>query len=186
MTDIAVKQPPVGDALVERAAAGDEIAFARLIAEHNAAMARVAYVIIGDREATLDAVQSAWTIAWRRLGSLRDVAQVRSWLIAIAANEARQHRRRERRASVVDISHAMDKTGAADPADDINVVDLERALRSLGADDRRLLALRFAGGLDSNEISQYLGLSASGVRSRLSRLIDRLRVELDTDEGNSR
>ena len=63
MTDIAVKQPSVGDTLVERAAAGDEIAFARLIAEHNAAMARVAYVIVGDREATLDAVQSAWTIA---------------------------------------------------------------------------------------------------------------------------
>ena len=80
----------------------------------------------------------------------------------------------------------MDRAGAADPADDINVVDLERALRSLDADDRRLLALRFAGGLDSNEISQYLGLSASGVRSRLSRLIDRLRSELDTGEGNSR
>jgi len=80
----------------------------------------------------------------------------------------------------------MDRAGAADPADDINVVDLEHALRSLGADDRRLLALRFAGGLDSNEISQHLGLSASGVRSRLSRLIDRLRSELETGEGNSR
>jgi DNA-directed RNA polymerase specialized sigma24 family protein len=42
-----------------------------------------------------------------------------------------------------------------------------------------LLALRFAAGLDSSQIAEQLGLSASGVRSRLSRLIERLRLDLD-------
>ncbi len=145
-------------------------------------MARVAYVIVGEREQTLDAVQSAWTIAWRRIGSLRDPRQVRSWLVAIAANEARQTRRRTRRAVVTDISEQM-IPGVGDPGDNAALVDLERALRGLNADERRLLALRYVADLDSTEIARVLGMSASGVRSRLARLLDRLRAELEP--GNS-
>lgn len=181
-----MQQGSTAEAIVRRAAAGDEVAFARLIDEHNAAMARVAYVIVGDREMTLDAVQSAWTIAWRRIGSLRDAEQIRSWLVAIAANEARQQRRRQRRAVVVDISYAIDRIGDDDPAGTPDVVDLERALRHMNADERQLLALRFVAGFDSTEIARHLGVSASGVRSRLSRLIDRLRADLAPGEGLER
>ncbi len=95
--------------------AATEAAFATLVAEHHAAMARVAYVICGDVEATRDAVQSAWTIAWRRLSSLRQPEQVHAWLVAIAANEARQHLRRQRRVAVVDLTEASDRHGGGDP-----------------------------------------------------------------------
>ena len=148
-------------------------------------MARVAFVICGEREATLDAVQGAWSIAWRKLGSLRDVERVRSWLIAIAANEARQHVRHRRRAVVVDISNAMFQPAQED-TDFAQVVDLERALRALDADERRLLALRYVADLDSTEISSLLGMSASGVRSRLARLLERLRTELEPGGGSVR
>jgi RNA polymerase sigma-70 factor (ECF subfamily) len=142
-------------------------------------MARVAYVICGDPEATRDAVQTAWSIAWRRLHTLRDPDQVRSWLVAIAANEARQVVRGRRRRPVIDISNALDQHAGGDPAEAIGLVDLQRALAGLNPDDRRLLALRYVAGLDSNEIARHSGLSASGVRSRLSRLIDRLRTDID-------
>ena len=183
MTDVAVPHSSTAEGTVRRAAAGDEAAFARLIAEHNGVMARVAYVILGDREMTLDAVQSAWSIAWRRIGSVRQPAQIRSWLVAIAANEARQQMRRKRRAVVVDISNAIDRHGNDDLGESAAVIDLGRALRRLAVEDRRLLSLRFVAGLDSTEIAQHLGLSASGVRSRLSRLIERLRSDLETEEG---
>ena len=104
MTNALVGQAAAIEATVRSAATGDEIAFARIVAEHHAAMARVAFVITGDPETTLDAVQSAWAIAWRRMKSLRDPSQVRAWLVAIAANEARQAVRRRRRERVVDIS----------------------------------------------------------------------------------
>ncbi len=67
MMGIAVSDVSTLDTTVELAAQGDEAAFARLVSEHRAAMARVAFVICGDPEATRDAVQTAWTIAWRRL-----------------------------------------------------------------------------------------------------------------------
>jgi RNA polymerase sigma factor (sigma-70 family) len=101
--------------------------------------------------------------------------------VAIAANEARQHLRRQRRVTVVDLTEATDRQGSGDPAAFIGVVDLERALRKLQPDDRTLLALRFVADLDSNEIALHLGLTASGVRSRLARLLERLRHDLEPD-----
>ena len=183
VTEIATDTPPL-EGTVQRAARGDEAAFARLIAEHHAAMARVAFVICGDAETTRDAVQSAWAIAWRRIGSVRDPRQIRTWLVAVAANEARQAVRRQRRIHVADIADANALVGEDDPADRISVVDLRRVLRGLSAEDRSLLALRYVAGLDSTEIAAHLGGSASGVRSRLARLLDRLRVDLEHDGGS--
>ena len=177
--DIAVQDPSVLDATVRLAAQGDEAAFTRLVSEHRDAMGRVAFVICGDPEATRDAVQTAWSIAWRRLHTLRDPEQVRPWLIAIAANEARQVIRGQRRRPVIDISDAIQHGAGGDPADAIGLVDLQRALAHLKPDDRRLLAFRFVAGMDSTEIARHTGLSASGVRSRLARLIDRLRSDID-------
>ena len=169
------------EATVRRAAEGDESAFARLVAEHHASMTRVAFVIAGDPAVAADAVQAAWAIAWQRLGGLRDPAHVRAWLVAIAANEARQALRRGRRQPVVDLSASINRLGDGDPADAIGLVDLERALHRLKPDERSLIALRYVAGLDSGEIAAQLGGSASGVRSRLSRILDRLRTDLDHD-----
>lgn len=167
-------------ALVGRAAAGEVAAFSQLVARYHADMARVCAVICRDADAAADAVQSAWPIAWQRLATLRDPGRIRPWLISIAANQARMAARRERQRRVVEL--AMD----AGPADGgierrAAMADLEIALRNLSSDDRTLLALRFVADLDSAEIGRAIGLSASGVRSRLDRLIGRLRTELDDD-----
>lgn len=181
MTDLAAPGVSGLESTVRLAAAGDEAAFSRLVTEHHGSMARVAFVVCGDAEVAQDAVQAAWAIAWRKLRSLRDPAQVRPWLVAIAANEARGAIRRRRRQPVVDISVVLDRHGSPDPADAIELVDLERALRRLKPDDRSLIALRYVAGLDATEIASQLGISPSGVRTRLARAIDRLRMDLDHD-----
>jgi len=165
-------------ATVEQAASGDEVAFARLIAEHHEPMVRAADVVVGDVELAREAAQNAWTTAWKRLASLRQPERIRSWLVAISANEARQLVRRAKRREIVEIS-SLPPEPVNDPADSIDVVDLERALARLKPDERGLLALRYVNGLDSTDIAEQLGMSASGVRSRLSRLVERLRKDLD-------
>jgi RNA polymerase sigma-70 factor (ECF subfamily) len=179
MTDITREAAPATDVTARLAACGDEAAFARLVDRHHASMARVAYAITGDVEAARDATQIAWATAWRRLHSLRDHGQVRAWLVAIAANEARQQLRKPGGRTIVDISEVLDAAPGADPADQIGVLDLARVLARLKPEDRALLALRFAAGLNATEIAAQLHLSPSGVRSRLARLIERLRTELD-------
>ena len=179
MTGTATDEPVIGDVVVRRAMEGDREAFTRLVAMYDSPMAKVAYVVSGDPDVARDAVQAAWSIAWRRLDSLRDPGQVRSWLLTIAANEARQQVRRRRRHVVVDLSIVADATGRDDPGDLIHLIDLERALHRLKPDDRALIALRYVAGLDSSEIAAQLGGSASGIRSRLSRAIEHLRTDLD-------
>ena len=147
------------------------------MARYHADMARVCAVICDDPDVADDAVQSAWPIAWRRLGSLRDPDRLRPWLISIAANEARQLQRRERRRRVLEIRVVAAPSGG-ELESAAAMLDLERALGRLSADDRSLLALRFVAELDSEEIGRALGLSASGARSRLERLVGRLRSEL--------
>lgn len=181
MTDLLIQDASAIDPTVVEAARGDQAAFARLVAAHKWSMARVAYAIVGDSDTAADVVQIAWTNAWRRLGSLRDHRTLRAWLVAIAANEARQVLRRQRGKRVVDISAAMDAGAGGDPAEGIASVDLARALRTLSPDDRALVSLRFVAGLDSTEIARQLGISPSGVRSRLVRAIERLRLELRHD-----
>ena len=89
---------------VRLAASGDEMAFAQLVAEHNAPMARVAYFIAGDAETAREAVQAAWAIAWHRLGGLCDPGRIGPWLVSITANEARRAVRQQRRRTVVEVS----------------------------------------------------------------------------------
>ncbi len=62
---------------------GDAVAFARIVAAHHDPMARLCFVICGDQDMAQDAVQAAWPIAWRKLGSLREAGNLRPWLVTI-------------------------------------------------------------------------------------------------------
>jgi RNA polymerase sigma-70 factor (ECF subfamily) len=172
----------VGD-LVRAAAMGDEVAFTELVSRHHRDLLRVAYVICRDASLAEDSAQAAWAIAWRRLGDVKEPAQVRSWLVAVAANEARRIVR-SRHPRVVEISVADIELEAVpdlrtDPlAAGMAAADLHRVLASLDPTDRALIALRFIAELSSDEIGHALGMSASGARGRLSRLLLRLRGDL--------
>jgi RNA polymerase sigma-70 factor (ECF subfamily) len=166
---------------VERAIVGDEVAFARIVAAYHLDLVRVAYVICGDEALAEDAAQAAWWIAWRKLPTLRDHDRVKPWLVAVAANEARKLVKREHRHGIVELKVAADPSAGTDPGGAIDHVDLANALGHLKPEDRALVAMRYAADLDSTELAPVLGISASGVRTRLSRLLDRLRKELGDD-----
>ena len=165
-------------AVLDRAVAGDEAAFARIVAAFHPDMARVAYGICGDRDIAQDAVQSAWVIAWRKLRSVREPDRLRSWLVAVAANEARHAVRRRRMVRVTEIALKVPAEERTDPATEIDNIDLANALRHLSPDERSLIALRYGAELDSNEIAPLLNISPSGVRQRLMRTMEHLRKEL--------
>ena len=69
----------------------------------------------GNRDLTEDAVQSAWAIAWSRLGTLRDPERIRAWLLSVTANEARQLLRQQRHWAAVRLEFAEEQMAAPDP-----------------------------------------------------------------------
>ncbi len=166
-------------AALQQAVAGDEAAFARIVAAYHPDMVRVAYGICGDPALVDDAVQAAWLIAWRKLRTVREPDSLRSWLVAVAANEARHLVRRQRPGRVVEIDLDPPDPRTVDSPAEIRRLDLVNALRRLSPEERSLVALRYGADLDSAEIAPLLGISASGVRARLMRVMGRLRKELD-------
>jgi RNA polymerase sigma factor (sigma-70 family) len=99
--------------------------------------------------------------------------------MSVAANEARQIMRSQRRRTVRELS--VDGPASSPDPDRSALIDLANALDDLDYRDRTLIGLRYIAELDSEAIGRELGLSASGVRVRLQRLLGRLRKELGDD-----
>jgi RNA polymerase sigma-70 factor, ECF subfamily len=176
MTVPAERLATVPTALVRDAAGGDRAAFTELVAIYHADMIRLAMVITGDADLADDAAQAAWGHAWRKLRQLRDPQRVRPWLLSIAANEGRQALRR--RARLVAMPDTMTEQIPPPPDDPIDAIDLARALATLRPDDRRLIGLRYVSGFNAPELAEAFGISPEGVRTRLKRILERLRKEL--------
>ena len=171
-------QPDRTDVL-RSAAAGDEIAFQRLIAEHHDDMRRVCSYVTRDVALAEEATQAAWVVAWKKIGTVRDPERLRSWLVSVAVNEAKQLlRKRRTRARLEVATDASREPGGLDPATGVAGLDLRSAMARLGADDRALLAMRYVAGFDSNELAAAAGFTPAATRQRLKRLLDRLRKEL--------
>ena len=88
MEAVTASRPAIGSELVRRAAAGDELAFTRIVGTHHEDMLKVCIAVCGDVGIAEEAAQAAWGLAWRRLPSLRDRDRLRSWLISIAGRLA--------------------------------------------------------------------------------------------------
>ena len=161
------------------AVAGDDVAFARIVTAHHGEMHRVCAFVCRDQTMAEDAVQAAWLIAWRKLGSIRDPARLRPWLVAIAVNETKQLlRKRRRRAEIEVVADASREPGGIDPATGLDSMAVRDAMNRLDPDDRALLAMRYVAGFDATELAEAIGLSPPGTRARLSRLLARLRQDM--------
>jgi len=168
--------------LIASAAAGDEIAFRRIIAAHHDDMRRVCQAISGDRTIAEEAVQAAWLIAWKKLDKVHGPDQLRPWLVSVAVNEAKKLMTKRRRQA--DHQLATDVSGlpgGVDPASGIDLVDLWTAVRRMDPDDRALLTMRYGMGFDSSELAIATGKTPAAIRQRLKRLVDRLREDLSHD-----
>jgi RNA polymerase sigma factor (sigma-70 family) len=155
------------------------VAFARLVEAHDDAMFRVCMAVGRDHTIASDAVQAAWMIAWRKLGTVRDPERLRAWLVTVAVNETKSLLKSRHRRSLTEVSAdtAM-RPGGHDPAADVGSIDLRDLLERLDPDDRALLAMRYVAGFNSTELATAIGISPSGTRTRLERLVARLRREL--------
>lgn len=165
---------------IQLAATGDRDAFAQIVAANDADMFHLSVLITGDGELARDAVQQAWIRALASLRSLRDEARLRSWLLSIAANEARGLMRARAASGRRERAFAA-AAPLIETRGDESRIDLERELALLAPDDRAILGLRYLFGLNAREIGRLLHLSHGAVRSRLARVLQRLREELSDD-----
>jgi RNA polymerase sigma-70 factor (ECF subfamily) len=168
--------------LVVRARGGDRDAFAQLVTARISRFDGVARLITREPERAKDAVQEAFTRAWRDLPALRDPDRFDAWLRRLLVNacidEIRHARHRSFEVELTDLHHPA----MADSA--IAVADrdaLERGFRRLDPEARAVIVLHYYLDLPLPDVASALRLPTGTVKSRLHRARASMRAALDAD-----
>ena len=151
------------------------------MARHQGAATRLAAVIAGSADAE-DIAQEAFVKAYYALYRFDDGAPFSPWLLRIVANEARNHRRSSGRRAR--LARMVSAGGRIATPEDVAVANDRRAtlleaLDALPERDRLVLSCRFLLGLSEAETAVALECAPGTVKSRTSRALDRLRVQLE-------
>lgn len=172
--------------LLKHLLAGEQQAFRKLVSTYQGAMQAVAYAIVGNRHAD-EVVQDAWLLVVRNLASFEGRSSLKTWLLTITANSAKNRYKQNRRevllddlpsphGSVNDDRFSSDghwllapftwhhDTPEALLAEDELRECLEHTLLSLPQLQRSVLVLRERQGLELEEICNLLDISLSNVR----------------------
>jgi RNA polymerase sigma-70 factor, ECF subfamily len=104
----------------------------------------------------------------------------KAWILTVARNVLTDWRRRARLRQYVTLGTMHDLAYEA-PSPEERLLREEEvgrlldAVAMLGEADRELIGLRYGSGLDTSEVAQMLGISEGSVRTRLWRVLGRLR-----------
>ncbi len=173
--------------LVARARSGSADAFGTLVAHHQQAAFRVAWLILRDTGEAEDAMQEAFMKAWRAMPRFKAEAPFRPWILRIVSNEARNRARSTRRRDVLALREAAADPGDAAPSPEAAALTradtemLTNALEQLPERDRLVIAYRWLLDLSETETAEILGIRPGTVKSRLSRALARLRQQMSDD-----
>ena len=158
---------------------GDAEAFGRLYAEIGTELYRFALWYLKSPENAEDAVQEACLNAFKSVKSLKKAQAFKAWFFRILANCCKDLIASQNRLCLV----GEDEPALLNAAyyEDFSDGSVEKYLDRLGDTDRQIVLLSVLGSYKSGEIGALLHMSATAVRSRLSRALHFLRIEMEAD-----
>ena len=136
---------------------------------------------LSDEATTEDVLQEVFLKIHQHIETLKDTKKLESWVYQITRNAIiDSYRRKEKQTETLDGPEMAEMT--ADLPDDDIVTELFPAVRamvkSLPEQDRQALVLTEYQGLTQKELSERLGLSFSGAKSRVQRAREKLKQML--------
>lgn len=170
--------------LVRRCINGDPLAFEQLVREHMNTVLGLAFNYVGNFSTAEDIAQETFAQAFHSLGSLRDGARFKVWLLKIARNKCIDAIRRNPQWISLDQSRELQKEISAKQAHsaenmEFSEEDLVRAMSSLREDYREIFVMKHVDNLSYKEISLLLGMTVSAVGEKLYRVRAMIREKLE-------
>jgi RNA polymerase sigma-70 factor (ECF subfamily) len=142
---------------------------------------RLARLILRDAQEAEDATHDAFVRAWRDHGRLRDPERFDAWFGRILVNACRDRLRKGSHRRHEDLATAAGATAASDPNRQVDDRDaLERAFRTLNADQRIAVVLRYYRDLPVEQVARTVGAPIGTVRSRLHYGLQQMRRALES------
>ncbi len=159
--------------LVERAASGDETAFAELVCASSRTLYAAAKAILRNDQDAQDCVQEAILKGWSKLSKLRDGSYFSTWLTRITINTAISMARK-RKPSVSLLTELPVKGSRSEER-----MDIRRAIESLDQRTRICTVLFYFEDMSTMQIAKATGMREGTIRSRLFRAREKLRNVLE-------
>jgi RNA polymerase sigma factor (sigma-70 family) len=154
--------------------------FENLLTSCSTQAFQLAHTMLGDAQEAEDAVQDAALKAWRRFQQFRSDASFRTWFLAIVANQCRSMRR-TRRWQLRRGPELRDVELPGHEAGTVSRMDVQSLVARLPREQRALIYLYFVLDLPQAEIGKILRLRTATVKTRLHRVVARLRRALDEE-----
>ena len=171
---------PTDEELVQRVQEGDERAMNLLVDRHNGVVFRTCAAILNDEDLAADASQNSFLKAFKALDRFRGEAAFRTWLLAIAGNEARGLLRKikKRREDTLEDVDVLPDEGNDPSAEVVLRSEVERVravLADLPEKQRLSVSLRIFDGLSFREIGEIIDSTEGSARVNYHHGIRRLR-----------
>ena len=166
--------------LIDRAKAGDRLAYEALLALVVRPATRLAFAMLENRSEAEDAFQESALRAWRRMRNLQPEKPFQPWFMGIVGNQCREVRRgRWWRVLRLPEHHPM---LPIDEDEWLEGEDLRRAVKQLPADQRLAILMHFQLDMSLSDVALALGISVPGLKTRINRALKRLRPALAVSE----
>lgn len=141
---------------------------------------RYARGLTSHRDRADDLVQDTLERAWRKFSMWQKRGEVRAWMFGIMHNLFIDRLRSQRSTPEDSAGDELPEwPDRATQTDRLEVLDLDRVLQRLPAEQREVLLLVGVEELSYQEAAGAIGVPVGTVMSRLSRARERLRAELD-------
>ena len=128
---------------------------------------------LGDPHLARDAAAEAMARAYQRWSKVRTYSNPQGWVYRVGLNWARSRFRKQRREVLSENLPARSSS-----RDEIDLDDMEKALRALPLDQRAVVVLRYYMDWSQEEIAGALGIPVGTVKSRIHRGLRRLEQEV--------
>ena len=158
---------------VRLACEGSTEAFARLYATVYEDLYHIALYSLRSPHDAADTVSDTVLDAFCSIKKLRSPEKFRSWIMTILAAKIKRKQR-----SYFEPADELNENTDLTESFDFESVELREAVENLDTESRLLLSMSVLEGYSSDEISQVCGIKPSTVRSRLTRIKQKLRLEL--------
>ena len=171
---------------IQSAKQGDEDAYGELVRRHSAGLHRAVARILADETEAWDVVQMAFLKAWQKLDRYDSRYNFSTWLYRIGTNLAidlLRSRSSRDRAHKAGTEHRLRLVGNGEGAGlraESREADgiLRKLVGVLTPQQRSAFVLREMEGLETAEVAQVLGCSATTVRNHIFQARKALRREL--------
>lgn len=185
MEDKETLQTTEDGLLVARFRAGETEAFDRLMALHMDHVFGLAWSVLYDREAALDATQEVFVKLHTALPKFGDAGNLSAWLYRVCLNHCIDVKRRSRKAEFELSEEEWDRLQGPDedePVWHVQNNELGKAIRDavdqLPERQRMAFILRHYKFMTLNEVADTMGCSLGAVKAHLARATGHLRRKL--------